>query len=64
MASERKEQTKPIQQIFVPMMCALVAWQLQRPTLSTLASKPNSPLGLNTKDRLLGAGHHILETQI
>lgn len=64
MASERKEQTQPIQQLFVPMMCALVAWQLQRSTLSTLASKSNSPLGFNSKDRLLDAGRGILETQI
>lgn len=52
MASERKEQTQPIQQIFVPMTCALMAWQLQSSTLTTLASKPTS------RDRLLGAGHH------
>lgn len=52
MASERKEQTQPVQQIFVPMTCALMAWQLQSSTLTTLASKPTS------RDRLLGAGHH------
>lgn len=28
-----------------------------RPTLSAFASKPNSPLGFNSKHRLLGAGH-------
>lgn len=53
-----------MQQLCAPMLRAPVARQLQGITLSTFASKPNSLLRFNSKDRLLGAGHHVWETQI